>query len=270
MASRVKDQSTAAVQESVPELVPHGVPADTAARSGEAPDNSNGSSTEITASLADKAFDLLREWIINGQFHPGYTLRVREVATMVGTSVMPVREAISRLVDSGLAVQEPYKSARVRGLSVEELEETYAARILIEGECARLGSLAATPDLVSRMESKWVSLQEAVKAGNIRAAMSYDEQLLDELYAAGGNEVLRGIIRTLWDRSMPYKVLWVQAAGLNISFWQYKPDLIDAVRTRNGEAAQDVIRVSYQKALDSIRIMLRTQNIPGAARVPRL
>lgn len=269
MASNV-DRSTATVKESARELTPNGAATDTTPHTGEAPDNSNGSPTEITASLADRAFDLLREWIINGQLHPGYPLRVREVATMIGTSVMPAREAISRLVDSGLAVHEPYKSARVRGLSIEELEEAYAARILIEGECARLGSLAASPELISRMESKWASLQEATKAGNVRAALSYDEQLLDELYLASGNDVLRGIIRTLWDRCMPYKVLWLTGAGLNISIWQYKVDLIEAARARDGDGAQDAIRVSYQKALDSIRTMLRTQNLPGTARVPRL
>ena len=79
----------------------------------------------IAAPLAHQVFDTLRGWIVNGQLQPGYRLRVRDVAAMVGTSVMPVREAIGRLVETGLAIHEPYKGARVRALDAV-IHETLA------------------------------------------------------------------------------------------------------------------------------------------------
>lgn len=215
-------------------------------------------------SLADRAFALLRDWVINGQLHPGYPLRVREVADLLGTSVMPAREAVSRLVDAGLAEQEPYKSARVRRLSVQELEEVYSARILVEGECANLGSTAIAAAELERMEQLHEELLNAASGGDARTALTRDEEMLDILYSAGGNGVLLDIVRGLWDRCRPYKMLWAtQGDGLNEHIWRYKTDLIDAARAGDGERAREIIRVSYQRALDAIREMLGTQELPG-------
>ena len=55
---------------------------------------------------------------------------------------MPVREAIRRLEEAGLAEREPHKGAVVKGLTLEELVHVYGVRRLLEGEAARLGSRA--------------------------------------------------------------------------------------------------------------------------------
>jgi DNA-binding GntR family transcriptional regulator len=211
------------------------------------------------APLADQVFDTLREWIINGQLPPGYRLRVRDLAEAVGTSVMPVREAIRRLVDSGLAVHEPYKGASVRALEVTELEHIYAARTLLEGECARLGALAASPSVADRMEIHWDALQHATRDGHVTEALRRDEELLGELYTAAGNDVLFHIIRGLWDKCRPYKIVWAsQDNGSDAQMWRYKPALISAVRENDATTAETIIRTSYQEAKAVIRAHLRS------------
>lgn len=181
-------------------------------------------------------------------------MRVRDVAELVGTSVMPVREAIGRLVEAGLAVHEPYKGARVLGIDVAELEQAYDARILLEGECARRGAQAATPQVADRMEEHWARLQAAVRKHDPAEALQCDEDLLSELYAMAGNVVLCEIIRGLWGRCRPYKVLWaVKAEDDGLSAWRYKPELIAAVRANDGAEAERVLRISYEEAKDALR-----------------
>src|SRR5699024_7025291 len=80
--------------------------------------------------LSDRVFEQLREQVVTGLLEPGSRLRVRDLAEQVGTSAMPVREAVRRLVESGLAEHEPYKGARVRRLDLAELESAYEVRIL--------------------------------------------------------------------------------------------------------------------------------------------
>lgn len=209
----------------------------------------------VAAPLADQVFDLLRSRILAGQIAPGTRLRVSALAESVGTSVMPVREAVRRLIESGLAVNEPYKGARVRSLSVDELEATYDARILIEGECARRGALAADDALVDRMRQRWEELESSAREGRFLDELEHDEELLSELYSAVDNRVLVGIVRNLWDTCRPYKVLWASTAsgGGEIGHWRFKPALIDAVAARDGERAKRVMAESYQLAKDSIR-----------------
>lgn len=215
----------------------------------------------FAAPLAEQVFDTMREWIINGDLPPGYRLRVRDIAESVGTSVMPVRDAIRRLVESGLVVHEPYKGARVRELDVAELEHTYDVRTLLEGECARLGALAAPPAVADAMEEHWAELERAAHAGNISEALRQDEEMLGALYTASGNDVLVDLIRGLWDKCRPYKIVWAsQDKNHDARIWHYKPDLIAAVRSNDGPAAERIIRESYRDAKTSIHASLPTDN----------
>lgn len=212
----------------------------------------------VAAPLAEQVFDTLRGWIVNGQLPAGHRLGVRELSEMVGTSAMPVREAVRGLVEAGLAVHEPYKGARVRGLDVGELEHAYDVRILLEGESARLGAVAAGPEVVERMREHWVALEEAARAGDVTEALQRDELLLDALYTATGNDILCDIIHGLWDRCRPYKMLWVSDAAQrgDVHIWQYKPALIAAVEAGDGVEAEQVLKRSYTAAKSSLRALL--------------
>lgn len=210
------------------------------------------------AQIADQVLETLRAWIVNGRLASGQRLRVREIAALVGTSVMPVREAIRRLEQSGLVVREPYKGAVVRGLTQEELDQAYDVRILLEGTCARLGADAIGAGEIRLMDEHWRELEEAALAGDVHEALEHDEELLATLYSASGNEVALEIIRGLWDRCRPYKVLWASTSEFRggVRIWHYKPDLIDAARRNDGAAAERILRTSYQEAKRALRLII--------------
>lgn len=226
--------------------------------------NAEGTETEgPSAPLADQVFALLHTWIVTGKIPPGARLRVRDIAAMAGTSVMPVRDAIRRVIESGLAVHEPYKGARVRVLEIGELENAYDARILIESACARLGAERADAALADRMQAHWSMLQEAARSGDVVESLSWDEKLLDELYSAACNDVMVEIIHGLWDLCRPYRVIWASGSGApeDVSHWRYKPELIDAVRANDGDLAEEILRESYVSARDSLRD--RIEGVPA-------
>jgi DNA-binding GntR family transcriptional regulator len=218
------------------------------------------SSGVVAAPLGDQIFDTLRSWIVSGQLEPGYHLRVRDVAQVVGTSVMPVRDAIRRLVEVGLATYEPYKGARVRGLDVTELERAYDVRILCEGEAARLGALAAGPSVADRMEDHSSAIETAARAGDVTDALLHDEAFLDELYRAAGNDVLVDVIHGLWDKCRPYKALWAGGPDRrgHVEIWSYQPRLVAAVRLNDAEEAERIVRASYETAKEAVRAILGT------------
>src|SRR5689334_12588269 len=92
---------------------------------------------------------------MSGELPAGTQLKVRDLATQVGTSVMPVREAIRRLEESGLAVREAHKGAVVKNLTMAELVQTYEVRSLLEVEAARRGGSAVTDDDCRAMAEAW-------------------------------------------------------------------------------------------------------------------
>src|SRR5918999_1497496 len=144
---------------------------------------------------------------MSGELPAGSRLRVRDLAEQVGTSVMPVREAIRRLEEAGLAEREPHKGAVVKGLTLEELVHVYDVRRLLEGEAARLGTERITADDCERMQSEYDLMVTAISERRVVDLLDHDEALLTILYTASGNPVLVNMIRTLWQHCRAYKTV---------------------------------------------------------------
>lgn len=101
--------------------------------------------------VADQVFEAIHDGIMSGELPAGHRLLIRDLAAELGTSVMPVREAIRRLEEAGLAEKVPYKGAVVKGLTLEELLHVYDVRRLLEVEAARLGAAVVSPREVEQM-----------------------------------------------------------------------------------------------------------------------
>jgi len=204
--------------------------------------------------LTDRVFDTIHAAIMSGELPAGTQLKVRDLAEQVGTSVMPVREAIRRLEESGLAVREPHKGAVVKSLTMDELVQTYEVRILLEVEAARRGGSAVTDDDCRTLLMLCDQLERAVDGRDIVDALNLDEKILGILYTASGNRVLVESIRGLWQRCRAYKIRGAQRARdlPDPSLWSFQPRIVAAARNRDGASAAAITRESLLSAMDRI------------------
>jgi DNA-binding GntR family transcriptional regulator len=214
--------------------------------------------------LTDQVYAVLHEAIISGELPAGSRLRVRDLAEQVGTSVMPVREAIRRLEEAGLAEREPHKGAVVKGLTLEELVHVYDVRRLLEGEAARLGTEQITADDCERMQAEYDLMVTAISERRVVDYLDHDEALLTILYTASGNPVLVNMIRTLWQHCRAYKIVGAQgtldAEGAD-SLWfsRHQKDLLAAARKQDGAAALSASDASLDNATQRIKALLAAQ-----------
>ncbi|TXS04965.1 GntR family transcriptional regulator [Streptomyces sp. col6] len=81
--------------------------------------------------------ELIRAGIHSGAYLPGTRLRERELAEALGVSRVPVREALVRLATEGLVVLEPRRGARVRRLTLRDVDELFDLRLSLEVFAAR-------------------------------------------------------------------------------------------------------------------------------------
>ncbi len=92
--------------------------------------------------------------IVSGRLEPGQRLREQDLASHLGVSRAPLREAIRDLVDVGLLVSVPYKGVHVRTITRKDLEEIYSMRVALEQlafrECWGKRDDAALADLRER------------------------------------------------------------------------------------------------------------------------
>lgn len=91
--------------------------------------------------LKEDIFEALLEKIISGKYNPGDWLRQEEIASQLGVSMTPVREALDLLAAAGVAERVPYRGVRVPKPSHEEIAESYAMRLLLEKAVSRAAAL---------------------------------------------------------------------------------------------------------------------------------
>jgi DNA-binding GntR family transcriptional regulator len=110
--------------------------------------------------LSDQVYKRLLDAIIDGRLAPGQWLRQEALAKELGTSQLPVREAIRRLAVEGLAVRIPYKGVQVAEYTPEDIADMLYLRMILESLAARYATLNISPQDIEKLEN---NLQEAVR-----------------------------------------------------------------------------------------------------------
>ena len=102
--------------------------------------------------LKEDVFDVLHDKIISGKYKPGEWLRQDDIATQLGVSMTPVREALDLLVAAGLAERVPYRGVRVREMITKDVVEAYGLRLILEAIIAQEAARNITPEQVKVLE----------------------------------------------------------------------------------------------------------------------
>lgn len=211
-----------------------------------------------SALLADRVYEALLSAIVSGELAAGSRLRVRDIAAEVGTSVIPVQQAIGRLEEAGFAERAPHKGAVVKGLTFAELVHVYDVRLILETEATRLGAPKMTEAGRQAMAALLTEMNRAVDAGRASEALDRDEDLLSVLYEASGNPVLTDMIKSLWRKCRAYKILGATRA-IEIgdrSLWDFQPRLVAAVARGDDESALEITAASVRAAGERVRKLL--------------
>jgi DNA-binding GntR family transcriptional regulator len=114
-------------------------------------------------SLRDDVFEILHKRIIAGEIHPGEWLRQEDIASQLGVSMTPVREALDLLVASGLAERELYRGVRVIELTQDEILDAYGLRLLLEPPASWQAAQNASPLQIEELKHILESTLELIR-----------------------------------------------------------------------------------------------------------
>ena len=206
------------------------------------------------------AFDQLRSWILSGDLTPGQRLPVRDVARGMGLSTMPVREALVRLEEAGLVTQQPHKGAVVSELSLQDLNDFYNLRQLIEPTSIQLGVERMTPERAARLRATMTKLKAAVAEGDLITVLDLDEDLLSLIHAAVANRQLARVIKETWARVRSYKLLFTTTAQADAGAYIAEEDarLLAAAEAGDGAGAYEIMLNSLANAQLRLADLLRS------------
>lgn len=140
--------------------------------------------------LKEDITDVLHDKIISGKYKPGEWLRQEEIASQLGVSMTPVREALDLLVTTGLAERVPYRGVRVREIVTKDVVEAYGLRLYLEVIIAQEAAGHITQEQIQGLER---TLDEMKKHDSLKE-MSISRRLSREFHSAiaiaTGNDLL--------------------------------------------------------------------------------
>lgn len=154
----------------------------------------------------------LREAIVSRRLRPGDRVGQEEVAAQVGVSVVPVREAMRVLEREGQLTYLPRRGHFVNQLRIEDLEEIYALRELLEARAVRWTMAAFDETMEARLVDAARSCRIAADARDILGELTANREFHFCLMDAPGEPHTLQIIANLWDRTESYRALYYNSA----------------------------------------------------------
>lgn len=207
--------------------------------------------------LGDRVAGELRALLIAGRLGPGDKLSLRKVAEALGVSMMPVREAVSRLAAEGALEVLPGRAVRVPVLTLSEFRELTRIRLVVEGFAAEEAARRVGPDDIERIAALEQAFQQAAGADppNSIGAVGTNRDLHFALYEVAGMPLLIDMIERLWLRAGPVLNLDMRIEPRRLkggSAVQAHAALIAALNAGDPAAARDALVADISSAASHI------------------
>ena len=149
------------------------------------------------STLVEQVADWLRAEIVAGSFAQGERLNEVHLATKLGVSRGPVREAIKLLHGEGFVTLEPNRGASIVRPSVDDIRELYELRTAVEVQAARIvarqHSDAIHATLIAALGDMRAATADPQRGSLARADLAFHEAVVE----ASGNQRLRAIFTTI-------------------------------------------------------------------------
>jgi DNA-binding GntR family transcriptional regulator len=148
--------------------------------------------------LRDQAYRRLRDAILDGTLEPGEHLKDAELASWLGLSRTPIREALAKLEDYGLVETKPQSFTRVAPLSARDARDAFMVYAALEALAASLGVPRLIRDDLETMRAANCDFADALAAADVDAAVAADDRFHGVLVQAAANrEIARSLERLL-------------------------------------------------------------------------
>jgi DNA-binding GntR family transcriptional regulator len=146
-----------------------------------------------TRPLRQQIADALQSAILNGELKPGEALIETEIASRLGVSRAPVREALQLLSSSGLVETIAYRGTTVRALSERDIEEVYSLRTLLETFALRRSMARDRSGLAAALSATCESMGEHASNGDWASVADDDQRFHQTLIATADHSLLNHV-----------------------------------------------------------------------------
>ena len=189
-----------------------------------------------------KIRDSLEQRIVEGELGNGKRLDETELSSFYGVSRTPVREALQRLAESGLAEHLPRRGTFVRSPSLSQLVEMFEVMAELECMAIRLAARRATADDIDALEKDNETCRAAVAANDTKKYYEVNARLHGRIYQMSRNGFLASEARRLHDRLRPFRRLQLRVRGRMEESMAEHDIILAALRDGDADRAMETMK----------------------------
>lgn len=152
----------------------------------------------------ETTYRTLRERILTGGLAPGMAVTLRGLADLLGVSVMPVRDAVRRLIAERALTMQDNRRVLVPEMTRSKFNEIVFARLSLEPELAVRALAAMSPRVIKAVDVIDKGIDRAMARGDVESYMRGNFQFHFTIYKQAGNDTLLGLVESIWLQFAPF------------------------------------------------------------------
>ncbi len=195
-----------------------------------------------TTTVNARVLDALRAAVVSGELAPGTLHSVQALATQLGVSRTPVREALIKLAQQDMVRFERNRGVRVLQTSVHDLEEVFALRLLLEVPATRRATQLLDDAGRRELRKLFKQMQRAAEADDEYRLWQYDRRFHQALIAASGNTRLVSYVDALRDSVLRQGVSTARSARSLAEIVAEHQDVLERVEAGDADGAAAAMR----------------------------
>ena len=199
--------------------------------------------------MQQKVYQELRHSLMIGAFVPGQAVSLRKLAESLQTSLMPVREAVNRLIAERALQMLPNRTVIIPALDENKFAELMYWRKTLESAAAEQACSNFSPALINKIETIDRELHEAVENNKLQLTLTKNQEFHFEIYQASNNTILLPMIESLWLQGGPF-IFYSLASPQVVWNGAYHIKAIQAFKDKEPSAVRQAIAEDIQNTTD--------------------
>jgi len=203
-------------------------------------------------SLEKFAYDAIKNAIISFQLVPGQSLVESELASRLGVSKTPVRDALLRLEREGFVKKIAYTGTYVSEINRKNIADIFMIRAHLEGLATRLVSGKFSQEDIQQAQNYINMMDEASKKGEIKEASNQNKRFHDLIIGKTESAWLVQILSNLDDHLKRYRILSNYQSGRLEKSTQEHQEVLDAIVRKDPDIAEKYMKQHIISVLEDL------------------
>ncbi|NLO08655.1 MAG: GntR family transcriptional regulator [Clostridiales bacterium] len=203
-------------------------------------------------SLRGRVYNTIRDKILSGDYRESEELRENTIATELGVSRTPVREALRQLELEGLVSIIPNKGAFVTGITKKDIHDIYTIRSYLEGLCAKWACDNITNAQIEALEEILYLSDFHARRSHFEQMVELDNKFHDLIYKASGSKILNHVLSDFHQYVERVRKITLSRPYRAEQSRKEHAAIVEALKNRDGDQAEALAHEHMKNTIQNL------------------